>query len=69
MHLFTFYIDVFTTGASIIRMMANIIGEKTFKEGLTNYLKSRWERLLSLRRQLFVRLIHLIFYFRISKFR
>jgi len=28
-------------GASIIRMMANIIGEKTFKEGLTNYLKSR----------------------------
>jgi len=28
-------------GATIIRMLASFIGEKTFREGLTNYLKSR----------------------------
>jgi aminopeptidase N len=28
-------------GATIIRMLAAFLGEKTFRQGLTNYLKSR----------------------------
>lgn len=30
-----------TKGATIIRMLVHFIGEKTFRQGLTNYLKSR----------------------------
>ena len=30
-----------TLGAAIIRMLAHFIGEKSFREGLTNYLNAR----------------------------
>lgn len=31
----------YSKGATILRMLAAFLGEKTFRQGLTNYLKSR----------------------------
>lgn len=31
----------FRTGASIIRMLNKFLGDKTFQQGLSNYLKTR----------------------------